>query len=181
MSRRFPSIVLAIALAVVLFACGDREANRLAALQSKCSSLDVNYTEENIKNCSAFLAEPSLAPPVRAMALNIRGNTYDAVGQHDLAIADYTEVTRLLPEFSAAYANLALQYARKGDFNTALQFYEQALQIDPKSSYARYGKGVALSRLGQIEAARGQIALANLSDPAMAGLYRSIKMEPVLE
>jgi lipoprotein NlpI len=165
----------------VLSACGDREANRLAALQSKCSALDVNYTEENVKGCTAFLAEPSLARPVRAQALNIRGNTYDALGQHDLAIADYTEVTKLLPDFSAAYANLGLQYARKGDFKTALQFYEQALKIDPKSSYAMYGKGVTLSRLGQIEAARGQIALANLADPAMAGIYRSMKMEPVLE
>ena len=164
-----------------LSACGDREADRLAALQSKCSALDVHYTEENVKSCTAFLAEPHLAPSVRGQALNIRGNTYDALGQHDLAIADYTEATKLRHDFSAAYANLGLQYARKGDFKTALQYYEQALNIDPKSSYAMYGKGVALSRLGQIEAARGQIALANLADPAMANIYRSIKMEPVLE
>ena len=171
-------MVLAASLSVT--ACGDKEADRLAALQSKCSSRDENYNEENIKGCTAYLAEPSLAPPVRAMTLNIRGNTYDALGKYDLAIADYTEVTKLLPEFASAYANLGLEYCRKGDYKTALGFYERALRVNPKSTYVMYGRGVALSRLGQLDVARAQIAEANAADPEMAAVYKQIRMEPTL-
>ncbi len=122
-------------------ACGDRETERLLELQGRCSSRYEHYTEENVKGCSALLAEPSLPQPLRAMTLNIRGNTYDALRKHDLAIADYTEVIRLMPEFAEAHANIGLQHCRKGGFNTALGFYEQALKVNPKSSYAMYGRG----------------------------------------
>ena len=175
--RHLTGIPIAV-LALLVGACGDKEAQRLSELQAKCSSRDENYNEENVRGCTAFLAEPSLAPPVRAMTLNIRGNTYDALGKHDLAIADYKKVTDLLPDFAAAYANLALQYCRKADFKTALDFYDQALKVNPKSSYAMYGRGVALSRLGQRDAAREQLSAANAADPEMAGVYRQIKLEP---
>jgi lipoprotein NlpI len=178
--KHYSLAVALTALSLLVTACGDKEAQRLSDLQSKCSSLDKNYTEENVKGCSAFLAEEALAPPVRAMTLNIRGNTYDALGKHDLAIADYTEVTRLLPDFAAAYANIGLQHCRKGDFKAALGFYEQALKVNSTSSYAMYGRGVALSRLGQADAAKEQLAAANAADPEMAGVYRQIKMEPLL-
>lgn len=176
-----PPFVVAVVLlgfTLSLAACGDADERRMAELQSKCSPKDENYNDENIKGCTEFLALPNLAQPVRAMTLNIRGNTYDALGKHDLAIADYMEVIRLLPDFSAAYANIGLQYCRMGDFKVALNFYDQALKVNPKSSYAMYGRGVALSRLGELDAARNQLSAANTVDPAIAGVYKQIRMEP---
>ena len=114
------------------------------------------------------------------MTFNVRGNTYDHLGEYDMAIADYTEVTKLTPDFAYGYANLALVHCRKGAFKTAVGFYEHALKVDPKNSYAMYGRGVALSRLGQLDAAREQINAANAADPGMATVYKEIGMEPAL-
>jgi lipoprotein NlpI len=168
------------ALSVLLLGCGNKEERRLAELQSHCSSLDVNYNEENVKGCTAFLAEPSLAPPVRAMTLNIRGNTYDALGKYDLAIADYREVVQLMPGIAWGHGNIGLEYLRKGDYKTALEYYDQALKVNPAYTFAMYGRGVALSRLGQIDAAKQQLAAATKADPEIGKVYRDIKMEPSL-
>ena len=174
-----PPLVVAVVLGFILsLAACNADERRMAELQSKCSPKSENYNDENIKGCTEFLALPNLAQPVRAMTLNIRGNSYDALGQHDLAIADYMEAIRLLPDFSAAYANIGLQYCRMGDFKMALNFYDQALKVNPKSSYAMYGRGVALSRLGEFDAARNQLGAANAADPAIAGVYKQIAMEP---
>jgi lipoprotein NlpI len=169
---------IAIALAVGVVACGDRETERLLALQRSCSSRYENYTEANVRGCTALLAEPSLPQPLRAMTLNIRGNTYDALRKHELAIADYTEVIRLMPDFAPAYANIGLQHCRMSDFNTALGFYDHALKVNPKSAYAMYGRGFVLGRLGQTDAAREQLASANAADPEMAKVYRQIGLLP---
>lgn len=180
MRATIAGLSIACVAALLLSACGIQEEQRLSELQRHCSSLDVNYNEENIRGCTAFLAEPSLAPPVRAMTHNIRGHTYDALKQHELALADYKAAIRLLPDFAPAYANVALQYGRLGDYKTAVEYYDQALKVNPGSGYAMYGRGVALSRLGQTEAARAQLAAANQADPEMAKVYVGIQMEPVL-
>ncbi|XHS78561.1 tetratricopeptide repeat protein [Burkholderiaceae bacterium UC74_6] len=154
------------------------ERDRIVALVRKCNPNDEYYNQQNVDACTAALAEPSLARPVRALTLNVRGNTYDALGKHDLAIADYTEVARLLPDSAIGYGNLGLEYCRKGDFKKALRFFDEALQRDPKYTFAMYGKGVALSHLGQTVAAREQLERANKADPGMADVYRQIKMPP---
>ena len=175
------AIVFAIAPVALLAGCGNTEEQRLAELQSHCSSLNANYNAANVKGCTAFLAEPSLATPVRAMTYNVRGNTYDALKKHDLAISDYKETIRLLPDFAPAYANVGLQYCRLGDYKTAVEYYDQALKVNPQSGYAMYGRGVALSRLGQVEAAKEQISAANRADPEIAKVYVEIKMEPAFQ
>ena len=144
----------------------------------QCSPDDKDYDELNLKNCTAVLTAPGLAVPVRALVLNVRGNTFDALKRYDLAIADYREVVRLMPSFSPAYANIALEYCRKRDYRAALPFYDEALKVDPDSSWARYGKGVALSRLGDVQGARVEFDRANRSDPEIAAVYKQIGMEP---
>ncbi|MCK9689634.1 tetratricopeptide repeat protein [Scleromatobacter humisilvae] len=144
----------------------------------QCSPDDKDYDELNLRNCTAMLNRPGLPAAERALVLNVRGNTFDALKKYDLAIADYKEVVRLAPSFAAAYANIALEYCRKRDYRTALQFYEEALKVDPDSGWARYGKGVALSRLGDAQGARIELDRANRSDPEIAAVYKQIGMEP---
>ena len=177
-ATRLVLLLAVVVLSAYATGCEGKDAARIEDLQRKCSPRADSYTEENIKGCSALLAEPTLSTRDRAMTLNIRGNTYGGLGKHDLAIADYTEVAKLMPEFVYAYANLGLEHCRKGDFKAGLSFYEQALKVDPKNSYAMYGRGVALSRLGQRDAAREQLNAANAADPGMAGVYKQIGMEP---
>ncbi len=112
------------------------------------------------------------------MAFNKRGNTYDALKKYDLAIADYTQVIRLLPSFEYGYANRALEYCRKSNYIAAVADYNKALRVNPKSSFALYGRGVARLRSGDTVGGNADLATANLKDPGMANVYRSIGMTP---
>jgi lipoprotein NlpI len=156
----------------------NSEEKRLAALQSKCSSLDKNYNEANVQGCTAFLAERSLDPLVRAYTLNIRGNTYDALKQFDLAISDYFEAVKIQPSFYYGYGNIGLEYCRKGNFGVAVTYFDRALAQNPSYSFAMYGRGVALSWLDRPREAEAQLAAANAADPQMASVFKEIVMEP---
>src|SRR5436189_2265080 len=105
------AFAVVVGQALLLSGCENKEERRLAELQSHCSSIDANYSEDNANGCTALLAEPSLANPVRAMTYNTRGNTYDKLKKHELAIADYKQAIQLHPDFAYAYANVGLQYA----------------------------------------------------------------------
>jgi lipoprotein NlpI len=138
--------------------------------------MTAEYNEANILRCTAKLESLDLSTRDRAMVFNIRGNTYDALGKYDLAIADYTEVIRLLPDFVYGYANRALEQSRKGNYRAALLDYDQALRINPKNAYARYGRGVALFRSGDSVHGNAEIEAATKSDPDIAAVYKQIGM-----
>jgi lipoprotein NlpI len=160
-------------------ACGAGEESPLVEKDEiRCSSVDSEYDDANIRRCTARLQITSLSTEDRAMTFNIRGNNYDKLKKYDLAIADYTEVIRLLPKFEYAYANRALVKTRKGDFIAALLDYDQAVRINPKNSYAVYGRGVARLRSGDIPGGNADIAAAIRADPGIAALYREIGAAP---
>ena len=177
------AVLVLLALSGLTASCSrpqaDTETQRILDLIRQCNPNDDHYKQENVKACTAALAEPKLTPADRAITFNIRGNTYDALGQYDLAIADYEEVTRLRPDLAMGYGNLGLEYCRKGDFKAAVAQFDEALKRSPDYSFAMYGRGVALSRLGQVDAAREQLDKVNKVDPEIAAVYRQIKMEPV--
>lgn len=180
MATSQPAFLGPIAALIVgcLCACGNPRERELDALQARCSPNDADYSQQNVDGCTALLAAPDLDPPVRGMTYNIRGNTYSKLRKHDLAIADYLEVTRLMPDFPYGYANIGLQYLYKGEPEKALPYYEQALRVSPNNSYSRYGKGVALGRLGRADEAAAELDAANGADPEVAKLYREIGVEP---
>lgn len=145
---------------------------------TRCSGLQAQYDETNVRRCTAFLALPGISGEDRGMAFNKRGNTYDALKKYDLAVADYTEVIKLLPSFEYGYANRALANCRKLNFTAAIADYSQALRVNPKSSYALYGRGIARIRSGDTAGGKADLSAANLQDPDMANVYRSIGMTP---
>src|SRR5262249_25852082 len=74
---------------------------------------------------------------------NNRGTAYDRQGDHDRAIADYSEAIRLAPIFAQAYSSRGLAYYQKGDFDRAIADYGEAIRLDPKYIYAYNNRGNA--------------------------------------
>ncbi len=76
-------------------------------------------------------------------ARNNLGVAYLTAGRLDEAIATFKEITQdvlyATPQFPLA--NLGLAYFRKGDYKTALNYYKEALEIQPDFAIALYGTG----------------------------------------
>lgn len=143
-----------------------------------CKADDKDYDESNLARCTARLGLAALTTTERAMTFNIRANTYDAMKKHELAIADYSEVIRLLPKWPYGYANRALEYCRLQRCKEALRDYDKALELSPANSWSLYGRGVARIRSGDRVGGEADLAAAARIDPDIAATYREIHMEP---
>jgi tetratricopeptide (TPR) repeat protein len=137
---------------------------------------EVQRSEYTLMHRAAALDQ---AVGLRAIdAADVRGNNHDAFKQYDLAIADYSVVIRLWPDFSYAYTNRALEECKKADCQAALSDYDKALKMNPDSTYERYGRGVARLRLGDKVGGTADILQAKSNDPDVEDLYHEIGFEP---
>ena len=73
----------------------------------------------------------------KAIVYNALGYAYAAQEQYDLAMRQYKEALKLLPEYPAALNNLAFTYERKKLESQALEAYEKVLQYEPKNAIAK--------------------------------------------
>lgn len=72
-----------------------------------------------------------------AAVYNALGFAYFAQEQYDLAIKQYKEALKLLPEYVTALNNLGHSYERKQLASPALECYEQASAIEPSNQTAK--------------------------------------------
>ena len=86
----------------------------------------------------AVALKPSYTP-----ARNSLGRVYLEVGELDKAIAIFKEITKdaLYATPHYALANLGLAYYKKGQYPTALEYYHQALKLEPNFVFALHGLG----------------------------------------
>ena len=100
-----------------------------------------------------------------------RGVEYDNQGDHDRAIADYTEAMRLDPrnggsaDIGGAYNDRGDAYQAKGDYDRAIADYNEAIRLNPK--YAK-----AYDNRGDMYKAKGDL------DHAIADYSEAIRLDP---
>lgn len=72
-----------------------------------------------------------------ALIHNALGYAYFAQEQYDLAIRNYKEALKIIPDYVTAMNNLGHSYERKQLTAQALEIYEEALKQDPQNSTAK--------------------------------------------
>lgn len=80
-----------------------------------------------------------------------RGYAYQAKGDNDRAIADYTESIRLDANNIAAFAARGIAYFTKGDVDRAIADYDRAITLDPKYAVAYYNRSNAYGAKGDLD------------------------------
>ncbi len=135
----------------------------------------VPYVSRNLeKNASLVLRiiDISLAfYPRASLILHNRGLAYHHLGDYERAIADYTEVICLDPEYAYAYYNRGLAYRKLGDYENAIADCTEAIYLDPEYAYAYYNRGFAYHHLGDYERAIADYTEVICLDPEYAYAY----------
>jgi tetratricopeptide (TPR) repeat protein len=147
-------ILIGLALALVAapaWAQGQRRAPLVAPAASAqtpqqggwCSSFTATH-DQKIEGCTALIQSGHETTMGLVIAYNMRGVAYAAKGQYDQAIADYTQVIALKPDYALYYMHRGLAYEGKGSRDQAIADFRAALKLDPNFQSPR----AELTRLG---------------------------------
>lgn len=93
------------------------------------------------------------------------------------ALDDCNEALALDPISYDTYDSRGLVHLRREEWDEALADYEASLDIETTAS-AYYGRGVALSRLGQARDAEANYVMATRLDPEIAETYAGFGITP---
>ncbi len=132
-----------------------QDRNRAIAAYSEAIRLDPNCAEAylgraDINRMSGFLNE-AIADITEAIRINPdssdkvgmywqRAMLYRRIGEHDRAIADFSEILLRNPAGRrASYVWRAREYILKGDYEHAIADYQAIIQFNPKDSDAWHG------------------------------------------
>jgi tetratricopeptide (TPR) repeat protein len=72
-----------------------------------------------------------------------RGEAYQAKGDNDRAIADYTDSIQLDANNKVAFTARGSAYLAKGELDRAIADYDQVIALDPKYAIAYYNRSLA--------------------------------------
>jgi tetratricopeptide (TPR) repeat protein len=102
--------------------------------------------------CLAEANEALMIDKYIAKAYFIKGFAYKETGDTSKALSSFQTVVEIQPEYYDAYIQLGnIQAARKNKI--ALQYYNNALRIQPSSTEAFYNRGLMYQNMGEIEKA----------------------------
>jgi tetratricopeptide (TPR) repeat protein len=150
----------------------------------KLFSMQDNWASARKEFDEALHIEPSYVE-----ALDAHGLALEALGEDAGAVADYQKAIALNQSrrgtFSSAHVNLSAYYNRTSERGKALEYANEALELDPKSDRAWFQKAKADEGLGRLVDAVDSMNRAISFNPrassyyyVLSGLYRRLgKME----
>lgn len=113
--------------------------------------------------------------PREAQARFLKGVVQTSLGETDAAVMTFRVLTEDYPELPEPYNNLAVLYARKGDYNGARVALETALTAAPDFVVAYENLGDIYARLAATHYARAAVLdPGNKSAPAKLLLVRQL-------
>ena len=98
-----------------------------------------------------------------------QGNTAEAQNLYREAISDVDEALQLKPKGkryrSAFFHTRGVAKTSLGDYNGAIEDFNESIQLNPKKALYYHDRGLAKEALGQHEAAKADFAKAKEIDP----------------
>lgn len=124
----------------------------------------IPIADSDVQHTVNHYTESLLAVPDNADALSQRARAYHQLRRYDDAIADYSRVTELQPDFPEAYANRITVFLEAGRADAALAECNELMRRFPEHN-AYYARATALTELGQTEAALADLDRASTLEP----------------
>jgi tetratricopeptide (TPR) repeat protein len=114
--------------------------------------------------------------PLKARGYNNRGAAYSEQGQHELAIADFSNAIALFPNYPLAYRNRSLAYVEQQEWDKALEDANKAIDMITHNADLFFTRGQIYYNLRQADLALQDYDQAIALDPAFwkAYTYRGI-------
>ena len=129
--------------------------------------------DEVIAACTRAMSSGKVRGIDLAIAHNNRGLAIELKGDHDRAIADFTEAIRLNPRNSITFSNRATAWYRKGDHDRAIADFDEAIRIKPSDEITYRGRGNAWMAKGEYDRAIGDYSEAIRISPKDAVAYNN--------
>src|SRR4029079_15541270 len=129
----------------------------LAAARDANADLDVQAVRYRVQLDQIMVSLPPRSSPQSAVAAPAqsadvprnRGDALSARGQHDRAIAEYSEAIRINPKDAMAFFSRAYSYTNKKDYDRAITDYGEAIKLTPRDAAAFSNRGEVYSQKGE--------------------------------
>ena len=103
-------------------------------------------------------------------------------GRVDSALVLFKRTSKILPDYADGWANLALAYDYKGDYQEALAAFKKSLDLKPENPVVLYNLGLTLGKTGMLSEAADVFRIAIDIKPDFAEARDKLKItESLLE
>ena len=106
-----------------------------------------------------FGVKPAFAPvggrwssvrhPKSAAAYHSRGLAYEALGNPNKALADFSAAVKADPSFEPAWAKRARTLTRLNRFQEAIADYSKAIALNPDNPLSYHNRGICYQNIGK--------------------------------
>lgn len=127
-----------------------------------------------IKGCTQLIKAGNANNDALSVAYFNRGNAFDDLGDHDGAIADYSESIKLKPDYAESHYNRGLSYNDKEDYDNALADFAEAIKLKPDFARAYYAQGRAYEGKGDLQQALASFEEAGKRAPKNQTVQKKI-------
>ncbi len=181
----------AAGLALGITLCGTAQAQSVEALewqpgQSLATKIVISTPHNDVRKLlrqakypqALLLVNKGLANNPRDPQMRFwQAFIFEQLGQADMALQAYLDLTREYPELAEPFNNLGVIYASKGDYPNAKAALDNALRANPKYAAAHENMGDLL-----VNMARQSYEQSLIVEPKQRGIAQKIeRLKPVLE
>jgi len=146
--------------------------SRVRMSQFTFQFMDQEFSSFALKEAEAFAKKAVMLGPNEAETNFALGFFYNATQQFDLAFTSFNKAIMLNPSHAHAHDEIGDVYLYSyGDFNSAISWYNKALQRDRELVPAKWFKAEILLRSGQVEKSIEQVEDAIIDHPNVTQFY----------